>query len=64
MPFKPLNTACLAATALTSATLCVAGAALAQTKTVVIDGSSTVFPVSEAIAEEFQKSTKVRYVSP
>ena len=31
---------------------------LAQTKTIAIDGSSTVFPVSEAIAEEFQKSTK------
>src|SRR5688572_24751843 len=31
---------------------------LAQTKTVTIDGSSTVFPVSEAIAEEFQKLTK------
>ena len=32
--------------------------ASAQTKTIAIDGSSTVFPVSEAIAEEFQKSTK------
>ncbi len=32
--------------------------ALAQTKTVAIDGSSTVFPVTEAVAEEFQKSTK------
>jgi phosphate transport system substrate-binding protein len=32
--------------------------ALAQTKTIAIDGSSTVFPVSEAIAEEFQKETK------
>jgi phosphate transport system substrate-binding protein len=32
--------------------------ALAQTKTIAIDGSSTVFPVSEAIAEEFQKLTK------
>jgi phosphate transport system substrate-binding protein len=35
-----------------------ASAAQAQTKTIAIDGSSTVFPVSEAIAEEFQKSTK------
>ena len=34
------------------------GAASAQTKTIAIDGSSTVFPVSEALAEEFQKSTK------
>jgi phosphate transport system substrate-binding protein len=30
----------------------------ADTKTIAIDGSSTVFPISEAIAEEFQKSTK------
>ena len=30
----------------------------AQTKTITIDGSSTVFPVSEAIAEEFQKANK------
>ena len=32
--------------------------AMAQTKTIAIDGSSTVFRVSEAFAEEFQKSTK------
>ena len=32
--------------------------ALGQTKTITIDGSSTVFPVSEAIAEEFQKLMK------
>jgi phosphate transport system substrate-binding protein len=32
-------------------------AALAQT-TVKVDGSSTVFPVTEAVAEEFQKSKK------
>jgi phosphate transport system substrate-binding protein len=32
--------------------------ALAQAKTITIDGSSTVFPVTEAIAEEFQKMTK------
>jgi phosphate transport system substrate-binding protein len=31
---------------------------LAQTKTISIDGSSTVFPVMEAVAEEFQKSKK------
>lgn len=30
----------------------------AQTKTIAIDGSSTVFPIVEAIAEEFQNSTK------
>lgn len=33
-------------------------AASAQTKTIQIDGSSTVFPVSEALAEEFQKANK------
>jgi len=32
--------------------------ALAQTKTIAIDGSSTVFPVAEALAEEFQKAKK------
>ena len=32
--------------------------AMAQTKTIAIDGSSTVFPVAEAVAEEFQKSKK------
>jgi len=31
---------------------------LAQTKTIAIDGSSTVFPIVEALAEEYQKSTK------
>ncbi len=30
----------------------------ADTKSIAIDGSSTVFPISEAIAEEFQKSNK------
>jgi phosphate transport system substrate-binding protein len=47
----------LAASACTIA-LCAAGSALAQTKTIAIDGSSTVFPVSEAYAEEFQKLKK------
>ena len=45
----------------TSACIALAAAAIpafAQTKTVTIDGSSTVFPVSEAIAEEFQKANK------
>jgi phosphate transport system substrate-binding protein len=48
-----LKTLILAGTALTLSF----NAASAQTKTIAIDGSSTVFPVSEAIAEEFQKST-------
>lgn len=49
----------LAAWALSlAAATAVASAANAQTKTVTIDGSSTVFPIMEAVAEEFQKSTK------
>ena len=36
--------------------LAATGAATAQT--IRIDGSSTVFPITEAVAEEFQKSTK------
>ena len=35
-----------------------AGAATAHAQFVKIDGSSTVFPVTEAVAEEFQKSKK------
>jgi len=38
--------------------LALPSAASAQTKTITIDGSSTVFPVSEAVAEEFQKLKK------
>lgn len=34
----------------------------AQEAAVLIDGSSTVFPISEAMAEEFQKATGVRVV--
>jgi phosphate transport system substrate-binding protein len=46
-----------------SASICAAAvfaaaAAQAQTRTITIDGSSTVFPVSEAFAEEFQKLKK------
>ena len=37
-----------------------ASVASAQTKTVTIDGSSTVFPVSEAIAEEFQRRRRIK----
>lgn len=46
----------LSATALV--TLCAANPAFAQTKTIAIDGSSTVFPIAEAFAEEFQKLKK------
>ncbi len=38
--------------------LLVASMAQAQTKTVKIDGSSTVYPVTEAVAEEFQIANK------
>jgi phosphate transport system substrate-binding protein len=34
------------------------GAASAQNKMVVTDGSSTVFPITEAMAEEFQKANR------
>src|SRR4051812_18966123 len=34
------------------------GPALAQSKIVKIDGSSTVYPITEAVAEEFQKAKK------
>jgi phosphate transport system substrate-binding protein len=36
----------------------IAGSALGQTKVVKVDGSSTVYPVTEAVAEEFQAATK------
>jgi phosphate transport system substrate-binding protein len=53
----PVKFRYLASTTAFAAILSASGA-LAQTRTVAIDGSSTVFPISEAIAEEFQKSTK------
>jgi len=40
------------------AALLSAGSALAQAPIVKIDGSSTVYPVTEAVAEEFQKAKK------
>ena len=40
--------------------LAAAAPAFAQTRTIAIDGSSTVFPIQEALAEEFQKSKKGR----
>ncbi len=38
----------------------VAGGSIAHAQIVQIDGSSTVFPVTEAVAEEFQKAKKGR----
>jgi phosphate transport system substrate-binding protein len=37
---------------------------MAKAQIVQIDGSSTVFPVTEAVAEEFQKAKKARSKSP
>lgn len=53
---RPTSTFALGAVAATFATM--ATPLAAQTRTITIDGSSTVFPVMEAVAEEFQKSTK------
>ena len=41
-----------------AALLATAPVAFGQARTISIDGSSTVFPVMEAVAEEFQKATK------
>jgi phosphate transport system substrate-binding protein len=43
-----------------STTLSVANTAFAAEKIIKIDGSSTVYPITEAVAEEFQKSQKVK----
>lgn len=40
------------------AVMCVSAAVQAQVPLVKIDGSSTVYPITEAVAEEFQKSKK------
>jgi phosphate transport system substrate-binding protein len=50
----PKKSAALAALAL----MLTVGAASAQDKIVVADGSSTVFPITEAMAEEFQKANR------
>jgi phosphate transport system substrate-binding protein len=52
-PFKQLTLA-----AAMSAAFVAAAPAVAQQKVVKIDGSSTVYPISEAVAEEFQKAKK------
>jgi len=54
---QKLGIALIANTFLLTASLLVAGPVLAQT-TIKIDGSSTVFPVAEAVAEEFQALKK------
>ena len=52
-----LKTAALAATVFSAIALTPA-AANAQSKVVKLDGSSTVFPISEAVAEDFQKENR------
>jgi phosphate transport system substrate-binding protein len=57
MNLNILKTAAMAAAALAATS----GAALAQQAfTIQIDGSSTVFPISEAVAEAFQQQTQGR----
>jgi phosphate transport system substrate-binding protein len=51
-----IRTATIAAASVAAVAL--VGVAHAQTATIKIDGSSTVFPVTEAVAEEFQKAKK------
>jgi phosphate transport system substrate-binding protein len=54
-PLSPLRTRAAVAVA----GLCLTGATLtAQAQVVKIDGSSTVYPVTEGVAEDFQKSKK------
>ncbi len=43
-----------------STTFAVANTAAAAEKIIKIDGSSTVYPITEAVAEEFQKAQKVK----
>lgn len=57
--FVNIRNALAAASTVSVLGLLGAGApALAQTPTIKIDGSSTVFPITEAVAEEFQKAKK------
>ena len=56
-PHPPLNML-LAAVVAAAAALVPSTNALAQAQIVKIDGSSTVYPVTEAVAEDFQKSKK------
>jgi len=56
MNHLPVKTAAPAITLLTA--LCCTPAAFAAPPVVKIDGSSTVFPITEAVAEEFQKARR------
>jgi phosphate transport system substrate-binding protein len=55
--FKPPRIALAATAAVFAGALCIA-APVTPAQLVKIDGSSTVFPITEAMAEDFQKSTK------
>jgi phosphate transport system substrate-binding protein len=55
---KPQMTAVLVTVCLAGALGVAVQAGYAQDKLIKIDGSSTVFPATEAVAEEFQKHTK------
>jgi phosphate transport system substrate-binding protein len=55
--FKAPRIALAATAAVFSGTLCIV-APVAYAQLVKIDGSSTVFPITEAVAEDFQKSKK------
>ena len=55
--FKAPGIALTALVAAFAGTLCIV-APVAHAQLVKIDGSSTVFPITEAMAEDFQKSTK------
>ena len=44
--------------ALAVAGIALFGASAAQAQIVKVDGSSTVYPITEAVAEEFQKAKK------
>jgi phosphate transport system substrate-binding protein len=50
----------ISAAAAVAGLVAMSDAASAQDKRIAIDGSSTVFPAMEAIAEEFQKANKVK----
>jgi phosphate transport system substrate-binding protein len=57
MKFKPNGLRVASGLAAVAATLALAVPAVrSQTRTISIDGSSTVFPITEAVAEEFQNA--------
>ena len=61
-----LNPSRIAHAALAAVFACTLGAVtpVAHAQLVKVDGSSTVFPITEAMAEDFQKSTKGQRALP